>query len=202
MSKVNVKEYHEIPLTFDPMFKALLTAKESREYLATLIYYIVGIPKELVMKKAKIISGELYKEHHDEKGKETDLLIVVDNDIINIEMNTSKYYKEKNYAYMYKLSYGQYHESEDYKNSKRIIQINFDTEKTYDERTLIKFQMADIEKGIIDNENFIKYHINLDNVRIKYYNGSKQLSNLEKLLTILVINDKESLEKLKGKGEM
>ena len=64
--KTKQKKYSNIPLTFDPMFKALLSSEDTREYLALLIEYIVGIPKKYIMEKAVVVSGELYKEKEDE----------------------------------------------------------------------------------------------------------------------------------------
>ena len=191
------KKYREIPLTFDPMFKALLSSEDTREYLALLIEYIVGIPKEDIMNNAVVISGELYKEKEDEKGKNADLLIAIENHIVNIEMNNNIDYKEKNYAYMHKLAYRYYKIKDNYKEGPIIIQINFDSKKTYDNRLVIRFEMMDKERMILDNENFIKYHVNLDNIRLKYYNEKENMSEFERLLSILLFNDKKTLEEYK-----
>ncbi len=39
-----MKKDKVIPATFDPVFKALLTSEECREYLADLIYIVTKIP--------------------------------------------------------------------------------------------------------------------------------------------------------------
>ena len=153
--KQKLKKYSNIPLTFDPMFKALLSSEETREYLGLLIEHIVGIPKEEIIENAVVISGELYKEKEDEKGKNADLLIEIGNHIVNIEMNTSPDYDEKNYAYMHKLAYRYYKIRDNYKGGPIIIQINFDTKRKYDNRLVIKFEMMDVERMLLDNENLL-----------------------------------------------
>lgn len=67
------------------------------------------------------------------------------------------------------------------------------------DKPILKFMMRD-ETGIVDNENFIKYVIPLERIKDKYYNDNKGMSELERLVSLLVINNKKELEKIKESG--
>ena len=63
----------------------------------------------------------------------------------------------------------------------------------------------DIERHLIEVENYEKYHINLAKVKEKYYNINERenLTKLEKELLILVLDKKEEIKKIsKGDREL
>ena len=96
---------------------------------------------------------------------------------------------ERNNKYAQKLSI---------MNEKRsiITQINFNMFNLYkDNRTVIKFEMTDKEKGIVDKTNITKYEVNFELIYKKYYNKDK-LNELEKKLLMIVLNKREDLNKL------
>ena len=91
-----------IPGTFDAVFKAVLT--EEKEVLAEIIELVIGIPKEDVIKNGVIINSEYVRENIIERGilldsqdlinpekvkkyKDSDILISVYNNTIDIVMN-------------------------------------------------------------------------------------------------------------------
>lgn len=81
-------------------------------------------------------------------------------------------------------------------NEKTIIQINFNLFNLYkDDRTIIKFEMMDKERGLIDKNNIIKYEVNLELIYKKYYNKEK-LTDLEKKLLMIVLKNRKELEKI------
>ena len=51
MNDVKLEKGKIIPATFDPVFKALLTSDECREYLADIIHIVTKIPKEVMIWK-------------------------------------------------------------------------------------------------------------------------------------------------------
>ena len=186
-----------IPATFDPVFKALLTSEECREYLADIISYITKIPKEDIMNNLVVRNSELINNKVKEKRKITDLIVDVLNNRINLEMN-KEYYTglfTKNNAYQHKIAAEQFLSGKDYVEEKKIIQINFDLFTRYDKREVIKFMIMDVEKQIVETENYEKYHVNLDLISKKNYNKEK-LSKEEKELLILTLEDIKEIEKL------
>ncbi|MBE6153054.1 MAG: hypothetical protein E7166_02340 [Firmicutes bacterium] len=194
-----------IPATYDPVFKALLTADECREYLADLIHLVTKIPKDEIMENMEIKNSEHMKSHIREKGKVSDLIVDVDNNRINLECNM-EYYDglfSKNNAYQHKLAAEQLLVGENWVDEKKIIQINFDMFTKFDERTIIKFMIMDEERHIVETKNFEKYHVNLDLIRKLYYNDNKKLSNEQKRLLLLAVDDKKDIEKIvKGDDTM
>ena len=114
-----------IPATFDPVFKSLLTNKDNRDYLVDLISNITKIPRYAISNNMIILNNELGVEYYDSKKMQTDILVEIENNIINLEMNNS-YYEglfNKNSAYHQKLMVDQYKSGYDYE-IKKVIQIN------------------------------------------------------------------------------
>ena len=134
-----------IPATFDPVFKSLLTNENNRGYLEDLISYVTKIPKEIISKNMVVVNNQLPIEKYNNKQMNTDILVEIERNVINLEMNAQKEIGifEKNAAYYQKLMVEQYKRSVDYRNIKRVIQINFNDFKYFsDEDIIIKFQMT------------------------------------------------------------
>lgn len=192
-----------IPMTYDVVFKSVLQDKESEGYLVDLISGITSIKKELIKGNIVFKNTELVKDEIVEKGKATDLIIELKNNIINLEMN-KRYYDgliEKNDRYIDKIKDGTILSGEKYgKMEKKIIQVNFDNFELFDERIVIKFRMMDAERGIIRsdfayNNDVEIYHINLKRLKEMYYNKSK-LSKFEKELLLMTIDNEKELTKI------
>lgn len=154
-------------------------------------------------------NSELTKEEIEDKGKITDLLIELQNNIINLEMN--KYYYDglfnKNDRYVTKIKEGMITKKEKFAEEKKVIQINFNNFDMFDERVIIKFKMMDPERHLIRSD-YMKvtdteiYYINLKRVRQKYYN-KEELTKLEKELLIMTTDNKKELKEIsRGYKEM
>lgn len=127
-----------------------------------------------------------------QKGKIADLIIYIENNIINIEANQvlNSGIIDKNNSYHYKIA----SESKNNDLNPLVIQINIDRKNKF-EKLITKFQLRDESgKYTIDNK-FINYHINIDNVLKKEYNKGK-LTRFEKLLLLMVIEEKSILRKI------
>jgi len=186
-----------IPATFDPVFKSLMM--NCQEYLS---FGIIKDVRSDAFCHLIIQNSELPISRVIEKRKVTDVIVRVENMVINLEMNSQYYHGlfEKNEAYLRKIGSEMFVQGDDYSTIKKIIQINFDNFKVYDERIIIiRFQIADTERGIIELDSYEKYHVCLVNLKNKYYNG-ENLSFLEKALLLLIADNMEMLEKL-SKGE-
>ena len=153
-----------IPATFDPVFKSLLTNENNRGYLEDLISYVTKIPKEIISKNMVVVNNQLPIEKYNNKQLNTDILVEIEKNVINLEMNAQKEIGifEKNAAYYQKLMVDQYKRSADYRNIKRVIQINFNDFKYFsDEDIIIKFQMTSENGLYIDPIYGEVYHVNL-----------------------------------------
>jgi len=54
----------------------------------------------------------------------------------------------------------------------------------------------DPERQIVETEKYEKYHVNLDLIYKLYYNEHKELSNEEKKLLLLTVDNKKTLENI------
>ena len=184
-----------IPMTNDRMFKAVLTSKEARDYLADIISEITGLPKENLKRDMTFKSPEHPVSGISESKKISDLVVEVKDGVINLEMNETYYKKlvDRNFEYIVKLKSNLVGES--YNEIKKVIQINFDNFNKYnDERIVIKFEMMD-ETGLKEGVSLESYHVILPNVKEKYYN-EREKDELVRKLVILVEERDEELQKL------
>jgi len=199
-----IKEIREkkrvIPATFDPVFKSLLTNKDNRDYLVDLISNITKIPRYAISNNMIILNNELGVEYYDSKKMQTDILVEIENNIINLEMNNS-YYEglfNKNSAYHQKLMVDQYKSGYDYE-IKKVIQINFDNFRIFNSKeTIIKFQMKSEDGLDVEDSYGVVYHVNLEKIRNIWYNKTRKesLTEFDRKLLMLCITNKQSLEEI------
>ena len=195
-----------IPATFDPVFKSLLTNENNRGYLEDLISYVTKIPKEIISKNMVVVNNQLPIEKYNNKQLNTDILVEIEKNVINLEMNAQKEIGifEKNAAYYQKLMVEQYKRSADYRNIKRVIQINFNDFKYFsDEDIIIKFQMTSENGLYIDPIYGEVYHVNLAILKKFWYNeGKKQsLNDFDLKLLMLCASERETLDELAERDE-
>lgn len=188
-----------IPMTYDKMFKSVLTSKEARDYLSEIISDITGLPKKNIKKDMVFKNSEHSISSINEKKKISDLVVEVKGNVINLEMNKDYYdgLVDRNHEYITKIRESMLNEGKEYKELKKVIQINFDNYNIYrpDERVVIKFQMLDKEKKVEEGVGIESYHVILPNVKEKYYNeGSKDA--LVGKLVIMMAENSEELEKI------
>ena len=195
-----------IPATFDPVFKSLLTNENNRGYLEDLISYVTKILKEIISKNMVVVNNQLPIEKYNNKQMNTDILVEIERNVINLEMNAQKEIGifEKNAAYYQKLMVEQYKRSADYRNIKRVIQINFNDFKCFsDEDIIIKFQMTSENGLYIDPIYGEVYHVNLAILKKLWYNeGKKQsLNDFDLKLLMLCASERETLDELAERDE-
>lgn len=190
--------YKIIPMIYDKVFKGVLTSKEARGYLVSLISNITGIKKEDIKDNLVFKNNEQKITGVSEKKKITDMIIDIKDFIINLEMN-KEYYEgliNRNHGYISKIRESLVLEGESYVDTPKIIQINFDDFNYYrpDKRVVIKFEMKD-DTGLKEGVDVESYHVILPNAKEKYYNeGNKE--ELVKELVIMMTEKNEELEKL------
>ena len=198
-----------IPMIYDVVFKSVLQDKESEDYLIDIISNITGIKKDYMKGNIVFKNSELPKNNIKEKGKATDLIVELKENIINLEMNKN-YYEglyDKNDGYLDKIKDGVLTMGQTFPRRRKIIQINFDNFEVFDERIIIKFVMMDVERGLIRSDYVYSsdieiYHVNLKMVRKMYYNKDK-LNKFEKELLLMTIDDEKELNNIsKGCKEM
>ncbi len=195
-----------IPMTYDKMFKSVLKSKEARQYLVDIIGDITGIPKDNIRKNMVIKDPEYKVNSISEKRKVSDMVVEIKDGVINLEMNKD-YYEgliDRNHDYMLKIRQEMIKEGEDYKDIKKVIQINFDNYNQYkpDKRVVIVFEMMDKQKGIKEGVNMQSYHIILPNVKEKYYNERSKDALVGKLVIMMAKNCKELEELIRKNQEL
>ena len=198
-----------IPMIYDVVFKSVLQDKESEDYLIDIISNITGIKKDYMKGNIVFKNSELPKNNIKEKGKATDLIVELKENIINLEMNKN-YYEglyDKNDGYLDKIKDGVLTMGQTFPRRRKIIQLNFDNFEVFDERIIIKFVMMDVERGLIRSDYVYSsdieiYHVNLKKIRKMYYNKDK-LNKFEKELLLMTIDDEKELNNIsKGCKEM
>ena len=194
-------EKHEIvPATYDPIFKAVITSPECREYTCKLISEITKLDYKYLKNHLVVVNPELIKENYKEKSKTTDVLLTLDGNIINIEMN--RCYKKglfkRNDIFGHTLISKSVKMGDSYEEFPNVYQINFDMFDRF-EKPISEFKMMEVDTNEVENEAYKKYHVNLFKILNKYYNKEK-LSYKEKLSLILVLDKKKDLVNL-SKGD-
>jgi hypothetical protein len=129
-----ITEQKIIPMTYDKMFKSVLTSKEARGYLISLISNITGIEKEKLKDNLVFKNNEQRLKGISEKRKITDMVVEIEDNVINLEMN-KEYYEglmDRNNEYISKIRESIILEGEKYSDIPKIMQINFDNYNRYE----------------------------------------------------------------------
>ena len=189
------EENKVLPVTTDAVFKDLFQDESMKSILSYLISQIVGINYIHVFQNLVFRNTEHINKKALEKRKTSDLIVDIGDMVINLEMNStdSEIIKIKNNFYHHNLAARLLKKGEKYEDSKKIIQINFNKIEKYDDRIIIKFMMRDEEGKYEIDKNYINYHINMAKIYEKYYN-KEELSKFEKILLIMMLEDKEELK--------
>lgn len=191
------KENKVIPFLFDPIFKSVLKDEKMKGLLSFLISEVTGLDKNYVMKNIDFKDNELKRNRYLEKGKITDLIVYIENNIINIEANQvlNSGIIDKNNSYHYKIA------SEIIKDKLKslVIQINIDRKNSFDQ-LVTEFRLRDETGKYTLDDKFINYHINIDNVLKKEYNKVK-LTRFERMLLLMITEEKSVLRKISKDDE-
>ena len=196
-----VKEIAKV--TYDSIFKKVFSSKENRKIISYLISNITKIDYSYIYENFIYANTELLKKKYNDKGKVTDLLIYLKEEIINIEMNkyVSKGTRIKNNVYHHSLSASSIKKGEKYNKAKKVIQINIDGKGSKIKKLIHESKMRDKEGIHVTDNNYITYHVNLEIALKKWYNKEK-LTRLEKILVMMQLNDKEKLKEIAKGDEM
>ena len=184
MTETNTKI---IPLTYDFMFKALFGNPKNIKILTRFLSDYFNIEYSALEGRVKILNNELIKNNKNEKKKSVDIIVELDdNEIINIEMNANNNYPgliERNTAYICKIFEEQYTKNDDYKETKKCIQINFNTFSiTEEKRKRVIYQLIDNEKHELLTEKLEIHHIDIEYINKMCYNENEKLEKWVKIL--------------------
>ena len=185
--------------------KKLLTTK----YEVIFMYAVVKSEKILKLlieqilnkkyNKITILNPNLIKDNVNNIGQKLDLLVKIDDEYINIELNSkyNKYVKERNLLYIFKLCLDSSEkDKQTLKGSVRQININFGR-KSKGIEDIAVVNLTDNKKLTTKIE--IK-NLNVDFYTKKYYNNYK-LTKEEELYAMLGL-ELEDLEKLSERNEI
>ena len=180
-----------------------MLSDETKEYKAKLIHLITNLDYDKLL-NATYVSKELSVTNKNNKVYNTDIVVEIENNVLNIEMNNS-YYKGlfyKNNSYLNKIRSEAYESGDDYLDIEAVIQINIDNFTHYKGNKLIyKFEMREQETGELECEKLESYHIDLEYLKNNCYNKIDD-NELEQLLQLFIIEDENKLDKLRRNKDM
>ena len=200
-----MKERGEVfPGTYDHIFKSVIEDDNLRDFTAYIVGNTIGRPidEESII----FINPEYTKDNVLDKGNITDVLMLANGgDRISLEMNRSnnndliKRNKSHLFEGMVKTINVSFKDGIDH----YFIQICFDN-FSLKNKLISTYKLTDLEDGIVDeeNENFVKYRINLAKIYKKYYTLDEELTRFEKALAILSFSKVKDLRKISEGDEM
>ena len=186
-----------IDCTLDVVFKTIFKSKNTRFYVASIISEFLNLNYDYVYQNMQILDGELPKDNLKEKGKISDCIVKIDNQIIIFEMNRENYdnLRENKLRYLTTVFNNNFKVGKKFLKNK-IILFNINAFKENSE-SIENYKLRS------ENEIYTKYircvNINLEKVKEKWYNKFT-ISKLEKYLLYLLIskNEEEIKELIKG----
>ena len=147
-SKIIMKGVINIKKTFykakkDQVFKGVFCKEENRDLLEAFISD--GLKRKV--KVLKLYPPEITKNNIYVKGKTLDVLIEVDNEIINLELNSSyySYLNRRNASYIFSKYTEDPKVGKDYHNMKNYIQMNFTSGLANNKPVKSEYVLADMK---------------------------------------------------------
>ena len=202
MSKTQEVMKKEINLMNDQLFKAFFRSIEARKMIASFLSSVTGIEKEKLI-DAQYIGGELPKRKEYEKGKSSDVIVLIDDhNRVVVEMNQydSDNQTEKNTTYLFS-NILEANRIRDKKKYPKVILINLDAfNRYYTNVPILIFKIRD-QFGHIENEMYTSLHLILANLVDDRYNKDvdEEIVKFSKLLKSKTIE--ELRENFKGDEE-
>ena len=200
-----MKERGEVfPGTYDHIFKSVIEDDNLRDFTAYIVGNTIGRPID--EDSIIFINPEYTKDNVLDKGNITDVLMLANGgDRIALEMNKSnskeliKRNKSHLFEGMVKTINVSFKDGIEY----YFMQICFDNFSVKN-KLISTYKLTDLEDGIVDeeNENFVKYRINLAKIYKKYYTLDEELTRFEKALAILSFSKVKDLRKISKGDEM
>lgn len=196
-----MKKINWINGTSDIMFKTIL--RNNRKYLSFIVSEITKIPEDIIYNNLKYSPVEFTISNKQEKKKISDLIIELDMHLINLEMNKkmNQSIKNRNNVYLDKINVEQYKNNKEYKNGKKVIQINFNEKLYAGDKIIYKFKMMEEDLKISYEDNKEIYIVDLEKIKKKCYNGL-EMNELEKALSILISRDKEEAREISENNDI
>ena len=201
MIEEKIEDKKIIPLTYDFMFKALFGNEKNIKILTRFLSDYFEIDYSLLEGKVRILNNELIKNDKQEKKKSVDVIIELnEKEILNLEMNANKDYpglKERNTAYICKIYSEQHIVNDDYRKTKKCIQINFNNFSNINNKEeVVVYKLRDKENNVL-TENLEIHNIDIEYINKMCYNKNTK-KNLDKWTKILKT---EKLSELKRSSE-
>ena len=168
-------------------------------YAAVLIANVLDLPKDEVTNNLNYLHPNI-GANANTVDAEVDSIFTDDKIIVDLEVNSSNGPKlqRKNQHYQFELAASQIKTHEEYLKLKPVIQINldyFDYFKANKDIYVSKFMETTLH--IPDNDDLVRYRINLLNLQKKDYNKVKEnKSSLDYFLYFFVCGDERKLKKL------
>ena len=195
MTKVKIKE----TTSRDSIIKNILTSTDAGlNYLAMIVCKILDLSYDdftfsLIHPNVSVNENII--------NSEVDIAMQNNDMIVNVEVNSTKGRKieRKNNNYNCQLILKQTKKSSDYKSKyKKVYQINLNTYGvTKDKRFIVQSKILDVKEHEEVHPMFEIYDINLAKILDKDYTiVRKDEESLEKLLYLLICNDKEKIDKV------
>ena len=195
MTKVKIKE----TTSRDSIIKNILTSTDAGlNYLAMIVCKILDLSYDdftfsLIHPSVSVNENII--------NSEVDIAMQNNDMIVNVEVNSTKGRKieRKNNNYICQLILKQTKKSSDYKSKyKKVYQINLNTYGvTKDKRFIVQSKILDVKEHEEVHPMFEIYDINLAKILDKDYTiVRKDKESLEKLLYLLICNDKEKIDKV------
>ena len=200
-----MKERGEVfPGTYDHIFKSVIEDDDLKDFTAFIVGRTIGrsIDEDSII----FVNPEYTKDNALDKGNITDVLMLANGgDRISLEMNRHNNNEliKRNRSHLFEGMVKTINVSFKDGINHYFMQICFDNFSLKD-KLISTYKLTDLDDGIVDeeNENFVKYRINLAKIYKKYYTLDEELTRFEKALAILSFNKVKDLRKLSKGDEM
>lgn len=188
---IDIKTHYitQINMLNDALLKALFRSQEARNMIASFLSSITKISKEKLM-TAEYVGGENPKRRLYEKGKTSDIIVIIDNRnriIVEVNQYQTDHIFEKNSTYAYSNLLEATRISQvDYP---KIILVNIDNMNYYEtDRPMLNFKSMD-EESHIENDLYTSIHLILANIVNSKYNIDKEIEKFGRLLKMKTLEE-------------
>ncbi len=190
-----------LALKVDRIFKTIcLDEKEHFDLLNCILSEIL----DMKIKINAVRYNELPVNTKYEKVKILDVIVSNGYENYDIEINaeTNKVMRQRNFAYLSACFNQDVYRGEDYDPNTKYIQVNINWNQGY-KKTLIKtYRLSNVvDPSDLYIENFLIVEFNMDRLSYEWYNNNEILIN--KYMHVLLLDlDEEGLKKLKSEDEI
>ena len=194
-----------IPLSYDKLFNSIFGNDNNIDILEVFLEDALELDRGALSNKVVLKNRSIPSVHKSNAYKQSDLIVDVSGDLINIEMNNelSEGILKRNIVYLANTHGSQYKEKDkSYKNIYNSIQINLNSNRRNIKYVIEPYYLTNY-KNISNIMDIIEYFsiINIDLKMGKMYNRSR----IDKWCTLILAKDRkefiESVEKLEMEKE-